>query len=224
VPLAMASGFPNIEEWLGHSVDSRCVRLAPGPQPDSDQSPVLQSLVAEGTATLRRLRQATGLSGIPLDAQLEDLSRKQLIVETGFTPTDALHVLGKINLGERARSLAGATILGGLIGKGPEEFCSMVIAGTEEKIENLIIEYIFNRYWGKTLTNFISTRNSHPVLHVDFSVKIPLIGIGAAARFFLPGVAARLSTTVTFPENYAVGNAIGAAMICRNSLSSISGS
>jgi N-methylhydantoinase A/oxoprolinase/acetone carboxylase beta subunit len=224
VPLAMAGGFPNVEEWLGHSVDSRCIRLAPGPQPDSDQSPVLQSLVAEGTATLRKLRQATGLSGIPLDTQLEDLSRKQMIVETGFTPTDALHVLGKINLGERRRSLAGATILGGLIGKSPEEFCSMVIAGTEEKIENLIIEYIFNRYWGKTLTNFISTRNSHPVLHVDFSVKIPLIGIGAAARFFLPGVAARLSTTVTFPENYAVGNAIGAAMICRSSLNSISGS
>ena len=217
VPLAMATGFPNVEEWLGHSADSRCIRLVSGPQPDSDLSPVLQSLVAEGTATPQQLRQATGLSGIPLDTQLEDLSRKQLIVETGFTPTDALHVLGKIDLGDREKSLAGATILGGLIGKGPEEFCSMVVAGTEEKIENLIIEYIFNRYWGKTLTNFISTRNSHPVLHVDFSLKIPLIGIGAAARFFLPGVAARLSTTVTFPENYAVGNAIGAAMICRTS-------
>jgi N-methylhydantoinase A/oxoprolinase/acetone carboxylase beta subunit len=224
MPLAMATGFPNIEDWLGHSADARCIRLVPGPQPNTDQSPVLRSLVAEGTATLRKLRQATGLSGIPLDVQLEDLSRKQLIVETGFTPTDALHVLGKINLGDREKSLAGATILGRLIGKGPEEFCSMVVAGTEEKIENLIIEYIFNRYWGKTLTNFISTRNSHPVLHVDFSIKIPLIGIGAAARFFLQGVAARLSTSVTFPENYAVGNAIGAAMICKDSLSLITGS
>lgn len=91
---------------------------------------------------------------------------------------------------------------------------NLVIDRTEEKIENLVIEYIFNRFWGKTLTNFISTRNSHPVLQVAFSLRIPLIGIGAAARFFLPGVAARLSTTVTFPENYAVGNAIGAAMIC----------
>ena len=65
------------------------------------------------------------------------------------------------------------------------------------------------------MTGFISTRHGHPLLDVKFSLKIPLTGIGAAARFFLPGVASRLSTTVTFPENYAVGNAIGAAMICR---------
>jgi N-methylhydantoinase A/oxoprolinase/acetone carboxylase beta subunit len=219
VPLAMSTDFPDTAEWLGHSTKSRCIRLMSTPQQDPDLSPVVRFLSTNGPATPHKLRQATGLSGIPLDAQLEDLSRKQLVIETGFTPTDALHVLGIIDFGDRRKSLAGAAILGRLIGKGPEEFCSLVVTRTEEMIENLIIEYIFNRFWGKTLTNFISTRNNHPVLHVDFSLKIPLIGIGAAARFFLPGVAARLSTTVTFPENYTVGNAIGAAMICRTSLS-----
>jgi hypothetical protein len=220
VPLAMAADFPQPEEWLGASGSSRCIRPVAGLQPATEQSRLLQFLLANGPATPHRLRQATGLSGIPLDSQLEDLSRKQLIIETGFTPTDALHVLGKLHLGDKQKSLAGATLLGRLIGVGPEEFCNLVIDRTEEKIENLVIEYIFNRFWGKTLTNFISTRNSHPVLQVAFTLKIPLIGIGAAARFFLPGVAARLSTTVTFPENYAVGNAIGAAMICRTSLTS----
>jgi len=42
----------------------------------------------------------------------------------------------------------------------------------------LIIDYIIHRYWGKSLTSFIASRDSHPVLGVDFSLKIPLIGIG----------------------------------------------
>ncbi|MDR3631928.1 MAG: hydantoinase/oxoprolinase family protein [Desulfocapsaceae bacterium] len=218
VPLAMSTGFPDLSQWLGPSSASRCVRLVAVQRGEPKMAPILEALQAHGPATPRRLRDATGLSGIPLDTQLEDLARKQLIVETGFTPTDALHVLGRIDLGDRKASLAGATILGGLMGKGPEEFCTLVVAKTGEMIENLIIEYIFTRTWGKTLTNFISTRRSHPILGVDFSLKIPLIGIGAAARFFLPGVAARLATTVSFPENYAVGNAIGAAMICRQEL------
>jgi hypothetical protein len=77
----------------------------------------------------------------------------------------------------------------------------------------MIIDYIIQHYWQNSLTGFIATRKNHPVLGVDFSIKIPLIGIGAAARYFLPTVAKRLGTNVTFPDNCEVGNAIGAAMI-----------
>jgi N-methylhydantoinase A/oxoprolinase/acetone carboxylase beta subunit len=215
MPLAMSTGFPEPAHWLSHSANSRCIQLVSPPEYDDDPSSILGSLFANGPATPWKLGQMAGLSGMPLDSHLEHLARKQLIVETGFTPTDALHVLGRINLGDRARAHTGAIILGKLMNKTPEEFCRMVIERTEEQIANLLIEYIFNRYWGKSLTNFITTRNSNPVLHVDFSLKVPLIGIGAAARSFLPGVAAQLGTTVTFPDNYEVGNAIGAAMICR---------
>ena len=44
-------------------------------------------------------------------------------------------------------------------------------------------------------------------------MKIPLIGIGAAAQYFLPSVAERLGTTVDFPEYCEVGNGIGAVVI-----------
>jgi hypothetical protein len=59
------------------------------------------------------------------------------------------------------------------------------------------------------------------VLGIDFSLKIPLIGIGAAARYFLPAVAARLATTVSFPPYSEVGNAVGAAIICRKALADL---
>jgi N-methylhydantoinase A/oxoprolinase/acetone carboxylase beta subunit len=135
--------------------------------------------------------------------------------EAGFTPTDALHVLGRIALGDTGVSTEGAQILAKLQGVDLEQFCRQVCLRVERQIENLIIDYIIHRYWGKSLTSFITSREGHPVLGVEFSLKIPLVGVGAAARYFLPGVAERLGTTVSFSENCEVGNAVGAALLGR---------
>ena len=94
-----------------------------------------------------------------------------------------------------------------------ETFCKKIVAMTATKIEDLLIDYVIHHYWGKSLTSFISTRRDHPVLGVQFNMKIPLIGIGAAARYFLPQVAKRLETTVNFPKHCEVGNGVGAALL-----------
>ncbi len=212
-PLAMSSLLEPVESWLGHSLQSKCVGLQEKGI-DEGEEPILAFLQKHGPATPERIREETGYGGIPLDKELEKMSRKQWIFETGFTPTDALHVLGHIDIGKREKSLEGATVLGNLVDMTPEAFCQTVVDLTEEKIEGLILDFILQRYWGKSLTNFVATSQDNPVLEVDFSLKIPVVGIGAAARFFLPNVAKRLSTAVTFPENYEVGNAIGAALLC----------
>ncbi len=213
-PLSMSELSIPVEEWLGHSSMSKCVGLHRSGREENTTEPILLFLQKHGPATPEMIRSETGFGGIPLDKQLEKMSRKQLMFETGFTPTDALHVLGRIDIGDSEKSLAGATLLGKIVNKGPVEFCEMVVRLTEEKIENLIIEYIIHRYWGNSLTGFVANRNRHPVLGVNFSLRIPLVGIGAAASHFLPNIAERLSTTVTFPKNYEVGNAVGAALIC----------
>ena len=148
-----------------------------------------------------------------MDMQLEHLAREQQIFECGFTPTDALHVLGKIDIGDKNKATEAAELLGKTMNLKGEDFSRLVVGKTEELIEDLIIDYVIQRYWKNSLTNFISKRNNHPVLGVDFSIKLPLIGIGAASRYFLPKVAKNLRTTVSFPEHCEVGNAIGAAII-----------
>ena len=65
---------------------------------------------------------------------------------------------------------------------------------------------------GQQSAPFLNRRDNE-LFSVHFSLKLPIIGIGAAARCFLPAVAARLGTTVVFPEYCEVGNAIGAALI-----------
>lgn len=216
-PLAMAgtagTELPPPASWLGTANRSRLIVLRPEARDEAPACELTALLRETGRLTPATIRERTGLGGIPLDVQLERLTRSQHIFECGFTPTDALHVMGAIDLGDRAVAVEGAEILGRAMGIGGREFAASVILRTEELIENLIIDYIIQHYWQNSLAGFVATRKNHPVLGVDFSIKIPLIGIGAAARSLLPAVAKRLGTTVTFPENCEVGNAIGAAMI-----------
>ena len=206
-------------DWLGADNKSRLIVLRPEAIHQVPDSEVTNLLRETGRLTPATIRQRTGIGGIPLDVELEHLTRKNLIFECGFTPTDALHVLGKIDLGDRQAAVEGATILGRILGLGAADFAELVLERTEELIENMIIDYVIGRSWQNSLAGFIAGRKNHPVLGVEFSIKIPLIGIGAAARFLLPRVAERLRTTVSFPDNCEVGNAIGAAMIGMTSTS-----
>lgn len=213
IPLSMAKDFPEITSWLGAKNKAKCISLLPGYDASRQTDAIIMALAGSGPSTADTIREKTGYSGVPLEKHLERLARSQIILETGFTPTDALHVLGKIDIGDQSRALAGAEVLGALLGMNAKTFCKKIKKMTETRIEDLLIDYVIHHYWGKSLTSFISTRSDHPVLGVEFSLKIPLIGIGAAARYFLPKVAKRLGTTVEFPEYCEVGNAVGAALL-----------
>lgn len=212
-PLSTAQNLLSVDSWLGTANNSRLIVLRPETRFKGEENELTRLLIEKGQLTPATIRERTGLGGIPLGVQLEHLSRKQQIFECGFTPTDALHVLDKIAIGDRDRAIGGAEILGRALNMSAEEFALLVIEKTEEAIENLVLDYIIQRYWQNSLTSFIATRKRHPVLGVEFTIKLPLIGIGAAARYFLPNVARRLGTSVSFPRHCEVGNAIGAAII-----------
>ncbi len=54
-----------------------------------------------------------------------------------------------------------------------------------------------------------SFRPGDSFLGCQISLKVPLVGIGAPARAFLPAVALALGTSIILPEHYAVANAVG---------------
>lgn len=213
-PLAMsAESEESIALWLGVDNRSRLIVVRPEAACHLPPGEVSALLREQGRLTPAIIRQRTGLGGVPLNVELERLTRHNLIDECGFTPTDALHVLGHLDLGKREVAQRGAAILGAALGLSGEEFSALVIERTETMIENLIIDYVIKRTWQNSLAAFISGSKNHPVLGVEFSIKVPLIGVGAAARTLLPQVAERLRTSISFPENCEVGNAVGAALI-----------
>lgn len=211
VPLAMAEAIPPAREWLGSEEAGKLIVFREGSETEDDE--VSRYLRKTLGATPADIRAATSIAGITLEKQLERMFRNQQIFECGFTPTDALHVLGRIDIGDRQKSLEGALMLSKAMGMDPESFSRLVLEKTEEKIENLVVDYVINHFWGKSLAGFLSERNAHPVLGVNFSLKIPMIGIGASAPHLLPNIAEKLGTSVIFPDHGEVGNAVGAALI-----------
>jgi len=218
-PLAMTPDLADPRQWLSPGIDSCLVLPVAGLDPDliaADE--ILRWLDCQGPTPPSRLAAETGISGITLEKRLERLSFLQQIVVAGFTPTDALHALGLLAIGDPLASRAGAAVLAGALGLGTEQFCHQVVAATEAAIEAIILTYLGRAIWeGDQATPFLNRRDNE-LFSVQFALKLPIIGIGAAARCFLPGVARRLGTTVTFPAYYEVGNAIGAALIGRDDL------
>ncbi len=215
-PLCMTGNIPDPAAWIGPENAARCIALtAPSSSARPGDDPVLNDLREHGPATSAELRSRSGLSAMALDRRLEQLARVHLIQETGFTPTDALHVLGLARFGDPSRSSSAAAVLAEFAGTDQQSFCRQVVERTEESICSLIISYVAQKTWGTSLASVLEYR-SNPVLDISFALKIPLIGLGAAARFFLPAVAARLSTSVEFPEHFEVGNAVGAAICAIN--------
>ena len=213
-PMAMTPGLPAPGEWfdglhdafLALPVENLAPELVAG-------DPILAALRQHGPLPPSKLAQLSGISGIILEKRLERLEFLQQIVVVGFTPTDALHALGQLAIGDSASSRAGAEILAQLLKLPVKEVCQRIVAETENAIETIILAYLGRAVWpGDQAVPLLSHRdNEYFTMH--FALKLPLIGIGAAARCFLPGVAARLQTTVTFPDHCEVGNAVGAALI-----------
>ncbi len=210
-PLAVTKELTDPASWLAPGRD--CSLVLPVDNLDPGEDPVLLYLGNNGPATFTTLAAQTGLEGMALEKHLERLQFLQKISVAGFTPTDALHVLGRLDIGTASAAETGADILARACGLTVKTFCEQALAMTEGVIEQIILEYIGRAVWGEQkATPFLNNRDNE-LFSVQFQLKLPIIGIGAAARAFLPGVARQLGTEVIFPDLFETGNAIGAALI-----------
>jgi len=210
-PLATTPGIPDPAGWLG--CDNRNGLILPVPGIVDPDDPIISCLTDKGPLTSEALARQSGMSGVTLEKRIERLLFLQKIAITGFTPTDALHVLGRLDIGNVEVATRGAEALAAQLGMTVESLCQQTLVRTEETIEKIILDYLGRSIWGEQQATPFLNHMDNELFSIHFKLKLPLIGIGAAARAFLPGVASRLQTTVTFPDLFETGNAIGAALI-----------
>ncbi|MGD9309550.1 MAG: hypothetical protein PVG51_10455, partial [Desulfosarcina sp.] len=217
-PLAMSQGIPDPASWIGAENRSRWIIIVNSNEHDQSAvlDPVVAHLLREKGATPADMIDQLGMSDFVLDRRLEDLAFNNQISAVGFTPTDALHVLGKSQLGDAAASIAGARILADLRGETIEAFSNAVLDATHQKIANAILTYAFKKQTGKSIEAVTSLNQDASLVSCRFKLDVPIVGIGAAARHLLPEVADRLHTQAIFPSHFEVGNALGAIMIALN--------
>ncbi len=172
----------------------------------TENGPVNESWLLDTAREHRLLRGPTYLK------ELENLG---LLTRIGMTPTDLLHVLGEYIAGSTEIPQAAAEVLAERIGEEPVKFAQIVKEEFEREIahevvkkyvlaENSEVDFEDNGLWD------FCRQNESDDVEVNFSLKSPLIGIGAPAGSFLPQVADLLGTEFIEVDNFSVGNAVGA--------------
>jgi N-methylhydantoinase A/oxoprolinase/acetone carboxylase beta subunit len=188
----------------------------------SDRPVELDAIVAENRAYARALAR---------------LKRMGLAIYSGFTPTDAVHVLGINSHWSKPAAELSARLwmrqMRFLYGYGKwdsddiETACREVYELVNASIRRLLIEVGLNEFGlvGKTgksgavvdtITRMVLGSHQHqgrkPLFNLDFASDYPIVAVGAPAASYYRDVADSMGIELYLPEYAEVANAFGAVM------------
>ena len=150
-----------------------------------------------------------------------------LVHMAAFTPTDALHVLSKMDRwSKEAAQMAAQIWIKHLSGRknqvwqSPDQLCSAVIEAVAQQSSTSLIEaiaiseqpepsgpelgaFLLDRAIGKQRSNLLT---------VQLGISGALAVVGAPAQAIYEQVAQRLNTQLVIADHYQIGNAVGAAI------------
>lgn len=151
---------------------------------------------------------------------IRELINLEIIDRTGLTPTDLLHVTGEFFPWDCEVAVLVNEMAARNWCENAAAFIQRVRKAMTHKIVAEIIQFLSEKllsesgFWSHNhlLDRWLyeeSLDRKDPYLGCSIFLKIPIVGIGAPARAFLPPVAETLVTSITFPEHYEVANAVG---------------
>jgi N-methylhydantoinase A/oxoprolinase/acetone carboxylase beta subunit len=158
--------------------------------------------------------------GLWVTHQIERLEAQRLVLRAGFTPTDALHVLGRFQEWDVAAARLGAELWARQAGLAPEKMCERVVAGVSDLVTTALVSKILsdetaapNWEAERTASALLARalgRANHTDLGCNLKLNKPIIAIGAPAPAYLPRSAEQLGTELAIPAHADVANAVGA--------------
>jgi N-methylhydantoinase A/oxoprolinase/acetone carboxylase beta subunit len=150
---------------------------------------------------------------------LDELMEQGLVAMSAFTPTDAVHVLGRHRCWSLEAAELGAALWARLLGETPEALSERVVRqvevqagraimasalaeegfawdGRQDRLERMMIDRALGVDGGGAFS-------------LTLSLKRPIVAIGAPVSTYLPPVTSRMGAELRVPEHAAVANAIG---------------
>ena len=186
--------------------------------PSSKFEETMLDLLQDGPSSAKRMLKNVHLANRGM-ILLEEMEQKGLVNFAGFTPTDALSVLGKLDKWDRQASEIAAGIL--LLDKNMDikSFCEAIC----RKVSALAAHRIFRKKLSKKMhltldgevdkmiaLSLSSECNEDPLIKLDIGATP--IGVGAPTWAFIEDIGRMLSQKSVHPENAGVAGAIGAAV------------
>jgi N-methylhydantoinase A/oxoprolinase/acetone carboxylase beta subunit len=141
----------------------------------------------------------------PSPSILDSLTQKRLIQAIGFTPTDALHVLGEYTEWDTEASKIGASMLGRTLKKNPGEFSEEVKRRVAHNVAEDLIAYLIEGMPRNEIERVLLGKN-----FTRFTVGIPVVLLGGPVKAYVKLLEDLVSAEFIVPEYADVGNAVGA--------------
>ena len=149
------------------------------------------------------------------------LIKEEIIGQAALTPTDLLHITGEFAPWDISAAQIAAAFMARLKDVQVEDLIAEVMTYIAERITAEVVSFTSGqslqrmpKYVARDdLGLWLFDENlyqQHPYLGSSISLKIPIIGIGAPAKIFLPRVAEMLHTELIVPPHFQVANAVGA--------------
>ena len=205
----------------GNSMQGRFALLPFGARADAptgELSPREREVLLQVSDRPQALRKLA--HSLSVQRAISSLRRKGLIQLSGFTPSDAAHVLGlQANWSREAAYLAGQ--LGARLRemKFPtpertEQFAHDVWNETVRLTGRAILDTALGvKLSDQQLIDAVCSGNAQLGL-ATLSIKpsLPVVAVGGPVKVYYPEVARRLGCEIVFPEHCDVANAVGAAI------------
>ncbi|NYT19499.1 MAG: hydantoinase/oxoprolinase family protein [Methanosarcinales archaeon] len=216
IPLCVAAAtFPSMLEMLKTArVPSRML-LSDNIQPTkffirSGKEPTSELTPFEKEIYDRIGDEPVSISGIFIDKLpspvfLDLLIQKRLIQAIGFTPTDALHVLGEYNEWNSEASNIAATILGRMTHQNKMEFCQQIKNEVAKNMAIYLMSYLLEDVHPEEIRKVIEGD-----YHTKFKLDVPVVLLGGPVRAYVEDVRKLIDADIILPEHSEVGNAVGA--------------
>ncbi|MDD3043122.1 MAG: hydantoinase/oxoprolinase family protein [Methanosarcinaceae archaeon] len=146
------------------------------------------------------------LGTYPSVMYLENLLQKRLIQAVGFTPTDALHVLGEYAQWENEASEIGAERLGSLYGGlNGAEFAKYIKQEFAKNMASDLVSFFLEGIEKSEIRKIFDIPAP-----TKFKVEVPVVLIGGPVIAYRKELNEILDAEILVPEYASVGNAVGA--------------
>jgi N-methylhydantoinase A/oxoprolinase/acetone carboxylase beta subunit len=231
VPLCLlASNYPSVTEDLRRQTAARWARSSDEAgeflvlaRLSANPSGVLESEIlsrlADGPQSLEVLGEESRFRGL-LRHAIANLETLGFARRAAFTPTDALHALGRFHRWNAEASRLGAGLLASRSGQSIEEFCERVVDSMATRIATEVVTKVLADELGplaweeETIAGTLVQRALQGLDIGDLQCRLALrrsvVAVGAPVSAYMPSVGHRLNTEVVIPLHAEVANAVGA--------------
>lgn len=157
----------------------------------------------------------------PLQFGGQTLISQEIVGRAALTPTDLLHLTGEYDPWDKNSAEIASRLLSRICKLEVDELIERVMTIITERIAAEVVSFISAKSLEQAHQHMDSDDlglwlfeenlyQKHPYLGSQITLKIPIIGIGAPAKIFLPRVATMLHTKISIPDHFQVANAVGA--------------